>query len=208
MSGPLGPGPGGRPGDDPAEALRARLFDRRVVFVSGPLDHALANRVAMEIMALDASGDDPINLQIDSPRGELEAAVALMDVIELAGVPVRVSAFGAVGGPAVGVVALGDRRMATAHTRFHLHEPDGAFEGHVRDVEAFAEHRRVQWATFCERVATAAGRSAASVAADFGGGRFLSAQEALEYGLLDELCRPDARFYRLPGPTMGFGAQR
>ncbi|MGP8060005.1 MAG: ATP-dependent Clp protease proteolytic subunit [Acidimicrobiales bacterium] len=208
MSGPHVPGPGGWPVEDPAEDLRARLFDQRVVFVSGPLDQAGANRAAMEIMTLDASGDDPINLQIDSPGGELEAAVALMDVIELAGVPVRVSAFGAVGGPAVGVVALGPRRMASAHTRFHLHEPDGAFEGHVRDVEAFAEHRRVQWATFCERVAAAAGRPAAAVAGDFGRGRFLSAQEALEYGLLDELCRPEARLYRLPGPTMGFGAQR
>jgi len=98
--------------------------------------------------------------------------------------------------------------MATAHTRFGLHEPDGAFEGHARDVEQFAEQRRAQWATFCERVAAAVGRSTAAVADDFRAGRFLSAQEAVGYGLLDELCRPDARLHRLPGRTMGFGAQR
>jgi len=203
-------GPGGLPpsGEDPAESLRARLLGQRVIFVSGPLDHAVANRAAMEIMTLDASGDDPIHLQIDSNGGLVEAAVALMDVIELAGVPVRVTALGSVGGPAVGVVAVGHHRMATPHTRFRLNEPEGAFAGHARDVEQWAEHRRAQWRAFCERVAGAIGRSAASVVEDFRVGRFLGAEEAVGYGLLDELCRPEARFYRLPGRPMGFGATR
>jgi len=205
---PFGTGAGLAGGDDPVESLRGRLLGQRVTFVSGPLDHAAATRAAMEIMTLDASGDDPIHLQIDSPGGELEAAVALMDVIELAGVPVRVTALGLVGGPAVGVVAVAHHRMATPHTRFRLNEPDGAFEGHARDVEHWAAHRQAEWQGLCDRVARAVGRSPASVGQDFAAGRFLGAEEAVGYGLLDELCRPDARLYRLPGRPLGFGSPR
>ena len=194
---------------EPAEALRARLLERRVVVVTGPLDRAAATRAAMEVMALDASGDEPVHLQIDSARGELDAATALMDVIDLAGVPVEVTAIGAVGGPAVGVVALGSPRRAGPHTRFHLHEPEASFEGRARDVESFAEHRAAQWRVFCERVAAAVGRRPAVVATDFAAGRFLGAAEAQAYGLVDEVCRPEARLYRLAsGRPMGFGPAR
>ncbi len=204
----LGDGSGDPPRDEWPRSVRDRLFDQRVVFVSGTLDGPVSSQAAMELMTLDASGDEPIQLQIECSDGDVDSALCLMDVIELAGVPVRATALGLVGGPAVGVLAVAHHRAATLHSRLALFEPSASFSGPGRDVESWAEHRLVRWQLFCERVAVAVKREYESVAADFGAGRFLGAQEALDYGLLDEISRPDARLVSLRGRPMGFGSTR
>ena len=72
----------------PEDLLRAQLFERRIVFLRGALDDALAGDVAAQLMTLDASGDDPVQLHVDSPGGPLEPAFVLIDTIGLLGVPV------------------------------------------------------------------------------------------------------------------------
>ncbi|HEX3946865.1 MAG TPA: ATP-dependent Clp protease proteolytic subunit [Acidimicrobiales bacterium] len=190
------------------ESLRARMFDRRVILVSGALDQQVAGQAAMELMTLDASGDEPIHLQIDSPDGSLEATLSLMDVVQLAGVPVRGTGIGLVGGPAVGLLAVCAHRMATPHGRFRLAEPKDTFTGSAGQLARWAEDRGARWRLFCERLAAAVGRSADQVAGDLAAGRFLSAEEAAGYGLVDEICRPEAEIYRLPGRPIGFQPPR
>lgn len=202
---PLG---GGSPpegsGADWAQQLRARLLDQRVVFVSGALDEAVAGQAAMELMTLDAAGDEPVQLQLESPEGSLDAALTLMDVVELMGVDVHATALGVVGGASVGVLALARRRRAAAHTRFHLAEPASAFEGQGREVARWADERRARWRRFCERVGGAVGRPSDEVDRDFSTGRYLSAEEALAYGFVHEILSPTAHVRRFPGPPMGF----
>jgi ATP-dependent protease ClpP protease subunit len=79
-------------------------------------------------------------------------------------------------------------------------------EAHVRNVAQWAEVRAAERGRFCERVGAAVGKAAADVGADLEGGRFFGAAEALEYGLLDEVCRPDADVRPFPNsdPPMGF----
>src|SRR5262245_9396583 len=95
--------------------LRARLFDGRVVRVSGDLDDRLATRVAAELMTLDASGDEAVRVLLDSGGGTLEAAMMLVDVIDLLGVPVHTTCVGRADGAAVGVLAVSHRRAIAAH---------------------------------------------------------------------------------------------
>jgi ATP-dependent Clp protease, protease subunit len=188
--------------------VRDRLFDQRVVFISGRLDHQAGGQAAMELMTLDAAGDGAIHLQLESTDGELDAALSLMDVIDLLGVAVRVTALGAVGGPAVGVLALGHHRMATPHARFALAEPTTSFEGPARNVEQWAEDRRARWRLFCTRLAEAVGRETEAVVEDFDAGRYLGADEALSYGLIDEITRPDPGVVALRPRPVGFGPLR
>ena len=56
----------------PEDVLRAQLFERRIVFLRGPLDDAVAGDIAAQLMTLDASGDEPVQLHVDSPGGPLE----------------------------------------------------------------------------------------------------------------------------------------
>jgi len=209
VTGPRDPGPetGGLwpVGSDFEGGVRGALFGRRVIFVSGRLDAETSSRAAMELMTLDAAGDAAVHLQLECRDGDLEAALSLMDVIELAGVPVRTTALGMVGGAAVGVLAVSSHRMAAPHARFMLCEAEASFAGQARDLERWAAHTLERNRLFCSRLATAVGQAAERVEADLEAGRFLGAQEAVDYGLIDEVVTPDARLYHLPGRPMGFG---
>jgi ATP-dependent protease ClpP protease subunit len=83
-------------------------------------------------------------------------------------------------------------------------------EAHVRNVAQWAELRAAERGRFCERMGAAVGKPTEEVCTDLERGRFFGAAEALEYGLLDEVCRPDADVRTLPGsgsgsaPPMGF----
>jgi ATP-dependent Clp protease protease subunit len=188
----------GRP-EPLSEILARRLLEQRVVLLHGPLDDATVTRVSAELMTLDAEGDDPVTLRIDCGEASLAPALTLMDVIELMGVPVRALCLGQVGGGAVGVLAVSAHRSAMPSTRFSLSEPTTQMEAHVRNVAQWAELRAAERQRFCERVATAVGRAVEEVGADLERGRFFGAPEAVAYGLLDEVCRPDAEIRSLRG---------
>ena len=191
-------------GRDWRDTLAQRLLAQRVVMLTGPLDDLTMTRAAAELMSLDADGDDPVTLRVDCGEGSLALALTLMDVVELMGVPVRALCLGQVGGSAIGVVSVCGHRAAMPSSRFALREPLSQVEAHVRDVAQWADLRADERARFCQRVADAAGRPVAEVTADMEAGRFLSAPEALAYGLIDEVCRPDAPIRQLPAPPIGF----
>jgi len=194
-----------------SDLLARRLLDQRVVLLHGALDDPAATRVAAELMTLDAEGDDAVTLRVDCGEAALAPALTLMDVVELMGVPVHALCLGQVAEGAVGIVAVCARRSAMPSTRFSLSEPATHFESHVRNVAQWAELRAEERRRFCERVGAAVGKSPAVVEDDLTRGRFLSATEALEYGLLDEVAQADAAISRLPGaegPPIGFRPNR
>jgi ATP-dependent Clp protease protease subunit len=190
-----------------SDVVARRLLAQRVVLLHGPLDDLSVTRVSAELMTLDADGDDPVTLRVDCGEAALAPALTLMDVIELMGVPVRALCLGQVGSGAIGVVAVCAHRAAMPSTRFSLSEPVTQLQAHVRNVAQWAELRTGERHRFCARVGAATGQPPAAVETDLERGRFLGAQEALDYGILDEVCRPDAPVRRLPGsgpPPMGF----
>ena len=207
---PTGPGGPGLPGPEPlADVVARRLLAQRVVLLHGPLDELSVTRVAAELMTLDADGDDPVTLRVDCGEAGLAPALTLMDVVELMGVPVRALCLGQVAGGAVGVVAVCDHRSALPSTRFSLCEPATQLQAHVRNVAQWVELHAAERRRFCERIGAAAGRAADAVEVDLDRGRFLGAEEAVAYGILDEVSRPDAAIRPLRGggggqPPMGF----
>jgi len=196
------------PDQEWSRTLAERLFEQRVVVVHGPLDDLTVTRAAAELMTLDADGDAAVTLRLDSAEGSLALALTLMDVIELLGVPIRALALGQVAGAAVGVLAMCSHRAAMPSTRFVLREPRTQMEATARDVSQWARLQADERQRFCERLATAVGQSPEVVGEDMRRGLFMSADEALRYGLVDEVCRPDAAIHQLPGPPIGFRPRR
>jgi ATP-dependent Clp protease protease subunit len=190
------------------QTLAGRLFEQRVVLLHGPLDDASVARASAELMTLDAEGDQPVSLRIDCDEGSLGLALTLMDVIELMGVPVRALCLGQVGGAAIGVVAVCSHRASMPSTRFMLREPTTQMEVHVRNAAQWAGLRTDERRRFCARVAEAVRRPPQSIEEDLTRGLLMGAAEAATYGLIDEVCRPDAEIRRLPGPAIGFRPQR
>lgn len=184
--------------------VRSRLFDQRTVLVGGELTTDLATAAAAELMTLDGEGDELITVHLDCGGGSLEAAFTLIDVLDLVGVPVHTVAVGRVVGPAVGILAVGDRRLALPHAMLQLREPRSSYEGHAQDVLGWAEQYRRQVDRFVARLARAVGRDEDEVADDLRRGRHLGPDEAKAYGLVDEVVTGRAEVARLPGRGFGF----
>jgi ATP-dependent Clp protease protease subunit len=191
-------------GDEWGAVVRDRLFQQRTVLLRGVLDDGAATRAAAELMTLDATGDARVTLHVDAWGGTLEAAFAVMDVVDLLGVPVHVLCSGRADGPSVGIVAVGTRRACTPHARFRLCDAEATMQGSATDLRRFADYYLDQVHRFHARVAAAVRRPVEQVAEDCAAGRFLNAEEALAYGLVDEVATPRGSVYPLPGRTVGF----
>ena len=136
------------------------------------------------IMLLDATGDDPIDLRLMCPGGDLDAALAVADTIDLLGVDVRACAAGVVGGPALAPFVAGTTRVACPQATFVLRDPELSASGRAEDVALTVVRHRQQLDALHSRLAAACGRPAERLAEDMRTGLVLSAEEALQYGLV------------------------
>jgi ATP-dependent Clp protease protease subunit len=175
------------------------MFERRTVSLVGRLDDELASRVAIELMTLDAAGDGAVQLLVDSGSGSLDAALTLIDVVDLLGVPVHATCLGRAEGAAVAVLAVCARRVAAPHARMRLCEPESAFDGYAPGLASWSAQRQRRLRRYCERVATATRHPVADVEAAMREGRYLDAEEARRFGLVDAISRPVLGTAR-PGP--------
>jgi ATP-dependent Clp protease protease subunit len=168
-----------------ADRLAERLLEQRILVLAGELDPDAVNRAVAELALLDADGDEPVRLRLTGLRADLDGALTLVDAIDLVGVPVHGTALGTLGGAAVAVLAVCDRREVGAHAVVRLSEPRAPGHGIGGDVETVAAEHARQLRRLQERLAEATGREVGQIAADMRAGRVLSTQEAREYGLVD-----------------------
>ncbi len=169
--------------------LADRLLERRIVLVTGHLDLGRATDASARLMLLDGSGDEPIELVLSCPDGDLVAATALADTVELVGVELRTVCTGSIGGPAVLPFALGTRRMAQPHATFRLIEPGLEAHGRADEIARETARQTDLVAEVHRRLAAATGQPIETVTEDLRRGRFLTADEAKTYGLVDEIIR-------------------
>lgn len=168
--------------------IYADLLERRIVFVRDRLDHDAATLVTAQLMALDADGTSPVTLVVNSAGGPVDAVSGVLDTIDLVRCPVDTSCVGRAEGTAVVVVAAGTgRRRCGPGATFRMRLPDleaaGPADRLRRDVESATHVQR----TLVDRLAGITGQSRGLVARDVERGRLLTADEALAYGLVDEV---------------------
>lgn len=181
----------------------AALLERRTVSLTGELDDTTATQVAAELMLLDAAGDGAVSLLIDSAGGSLDAALAVIDVVDLLGVAVHASCTGRAHGPALAVLAVAARRVAGPHASLRCIEPLSGAEGTAADLATWAERRAHVHEQICARLATATQRPIEDVRGWWQERRFLTAEEGVGLGLIDEVAGPVADVRRLP-TSIGF----
>jgi ATP-dependent Clp protease protease subunit len=169
------------------DQVLASLLQRRVIVVHGALDGDRASETAATLMTLDALGDQHIELRLHAPDGTFEAAMVLVDIIDVLGVPVHTVALGVVGGGAVGVLAAGSRRSIAPHARLHLRQPDVTASGRPAEIErSVAEHtaRREQ---FYRMLSDRTGSPLTDIEQQWDQGRFVDAAGALASGYVDAI---------------------
>ena len=191
-----GPGVPGLPGlPEPGSSwLGERLFDQRIVLLRGPLTSSVASQIAGALWTLDAVGPDPVQLHISAPDGELAAAFAIVDAIEALRAPVHAVVTSEVGGAAVAVLTAAEKRLAFKHARIRLNEPRVAsVAGTADQVTAAAGQYLRELEELAVRLAEMTGQPRSRVEDDLSSGRILTAEEAREYGLIDEIVGPASR---------------
>ena len=172
-------------GDD----VTAQLLRRRIVMLTGRLDQGLADDVATRLLLLDHQSRDAITIHVSVPDAELDAALGLLATIDLLASDVTAIAGGTVEGAAVAVYCAAAHRLAHPHTQFVLREPVAELRGGAGELQVAAEQHRRQLVTLRDRIAAATGRDRADVDRDMTKGRLLTADEAVAYGIVQELTK-------------------
>lgn len=176
----------GQPGLDPW--LRERLFAQRLVMAHGPLTSALASELAAQLLTLDASGADPIRLHLSCPDGDLGAAFAVVDAVELARAPVHAVVTGEVGGAALAVLTAAKQRAAYPHARFRLAEPRvDEVSGTADEVVGQASRHLRMLEDLIVRLAELTGKRRSEIETDLSDDQLLTADQAREYGLIQQI---------------------
>lgn len=188
---PTVPVPGSEtPGHDRGEDALERLLAHRTVVVNGVLTDQVATRAAAQLMALNAEGDDAVTLHLNCRSGDLDAALALADTVALMTVEVIAHCRGKLGGPALAVFAAADRRVCSAHATLRFRDPQVSVSGRAGELETEARALRAQVDRLITVIAEASRQSRERVADDMRTGRVLDAEQAVAYGLADEIAYP------------------
>ncbi len=186
--------------------IYSRLLGERIIFLGSQIDDEIANVIVAQLMHLES--DDPdkdVSIYINSPGGSLSAALAIYDAMQFIGPDVQTVCFGIAmsGGSLILAGGADGKRMSLPNGRILIHQPSGGFQGQTTDIEIHAREvlelrRRME-----EIYAAHTGQSVERIHADAERDRFFSAQEAVEYGLVDRVVE----HRNLPRrATAGFGA--
>ncbi len=157
---------------------------------TGHLDGTLADRVTAQLLMLDSESDAPIQLVVDCPDAELDPAFTLLDVCDALGAPLTIVIAGRLGGAGLILLTTRHRRLARPHATLRLCEPKFETSTHTADSAArlVDEHRR-RISVLIDRISDRTTRPAPLVADEISRGVYLTSDEAVVYGLLDDVAR-------------------
>ena len=187
---PAGPPPStpGEPGRDD-DATFARMFARRSVWLRSPLDHEASSRLTAELLALDAESHRPIELIINSPGGPVDAAMGVVDTLDFVHAPVTTLCIGQALGTAAAILGCGNSgRRATPTARLSLRLGSLELAGSASELRGQARHVLELRDRLALRLAAATGHLPALIVIDLDDGGFMTAEQAVGYGLIDEVA--------------------
>jgi ATP-dependent Clp protease protease subunit len=142
------------------------------------------------LLTLDAEGDEAIRLELHGLDSELPAALAVMGVLDVVGVPVHAYAGGRITGPTLGVLASCSHRRAYPNAAFALTEPRVQIDGSAAELAAQEEQLRIMLDTLLVRLAEVTGREIDEIRDDARRARHLTAEQAVCYGLIQQIAEP------------------
>jgi len=169
--------------------LEEKTFRARTVLVFGQITDTLAGATVGRLIALSSASDAPINLLVSSPGGHVESGDVIHDIVRFIRAPVNMIGTGWVGSAATHLYLAvpKERRFCLPNTRFLIHQPSGGAGGPASDIEIQARELVRARQRIAGVIARETGRSLASVLADIDRDRWMSAEEAIEYGLVSKI---------------------
>ncbi|AEG91655.1 ATP-dependent Clp protease proteolytic subunit [Ramlibacter tataouinensis] len=169
--------------------LEEKAFKSRTVMVFGEINDRSAADIARRLIALDADAPTPIDLLVSSPGGHLESGDAIHDIIRFISAPVNMIGTGWVGSAATHLYLAvpRERRYCTPNTRFLIHQPSGGAGGQASDIAIHAQEIIKARERIARTISRETGKPLDTVLQDIERDRWLSAEEAIEYGLVGRI---------------------
>jgi ATP-dependent Clp protease protease subunit len=168
------------------------LLKERIIFLGTGINDQVANLIVAQLLYLDSQDPErEISVYINSPGGIIYHGMAVYDTMQQVRAPVRTVAVGVTASMGTMLLAAGNhgRRYALPHATIHMHPAGGGAQGYAPDVEIqYKELQRMQ-TLLHELLAKHTGQTVKKVADDFDRDRWMSAEEAVEYGIIDEVLK-------------------
>lgn len=167
----------------------SRLMMERIIWVAGPVNDYMSTIVQAQLMYLDSFDSNDITMHIDSPGGSVKSGLSMVDVMDYIHSDIRTINTGMAA--SMGSILLGagtkGKRSSLRFSRTMLHQSSGGFEGNIQDAEiSMREWNKINDTLF-DLLGNYCGKPAEQVKMDATRDFWLSAQEALEYGIIDEI---------------------
>ena len=170
--------------------IYSRLLKDRIVFLGGPIDDSVANGVIAQLLFLEAENPDKdIHLYINSPGGVVTAGMAIFDTMQYIKPDVSTICVGSAASMGAVLLTAGakGKRYALPHARVMIHQPLGGVQGQASEIEIHAREILRMREELNAILAERSGQDIAVVARDTDRDNFMSAQDALDYGLIDQI---------------------
>lgn len=164
-------------------------FKSRFVLIFGEINHAVARTTSERLIALAQESDAPINVLISSPGGHVESGDAIHDMIRFIRAPVTMVGTGwvASAGTLIFLAVPKERRVCLPNTRFMIHQPSGGMGGPATDIAIQAKEMVRVRERVARITAKQTGNSIERVLADMDRDFWMSADEAIEYGIVSRI---------------------
>jgi ATP-dependent Clp protease protease subunit len=170
--------------------LYSRLLNERIIFLGTPIDDQIANLTLAQLLHLESEEPDrDISLYINSPGGSVHAGLAIYDTIQFIKPDVQTLCVGVALSTSALLLAGGakGKRMALPNATVLIHQPYGAFEGQASDIEIQAKETLSMKRRLEEILAHHTGQPVEKVTKDVDRNYFMSAEQALDYGVIDQV---------------------
>ncbi|MGV6987647.1 ATP-dependent Clp endopeptidase proteolytic subunit ClpP [Testudinibacter sp. P80/BLE/0925] len=170
--------------------IYSRLLKERIIFLSGQVEDNMANLIVAQLLYLESvDPEKDINLYINSPGGVVTAGLAIYDTMQFIKPDVRTLCIGQACSMGAFLLAGGTagKRFALPHSRVMIHQPLGGYRGQASDIQIHAQEILKIRDTLNQRLAQHTGQPLDKIERDTERDNFMSAQEAKNYGLVDEV---------------------
>ena len=173
--------------------IYSRLLKERIIFVVGPIDDNVANLVVAQMLFCESeNADKDIQLYINSPGGSVTAGLAIYDTMQFVNCEVSTLCVGQAASMGAFLLAGGQKgkRFCLPNSRVMIHQPSGGSQGQASDIEIQAKEILFLRKKMNEIMAGHTGRSVDELARDTERDNFMTAQDALDYGMIDKIQEP------------------
>ena len=183
-----------RHGDERQTDIYSAMLDERAVFINGEINDEMASAVVAELLFLEAAAPDkPISLYINSPGGAVTAGLAIYDTMRHVRCRVHTLCVGQACSMAAVLLAAGDDRSVLPSARIMIHQPSGGAEGKQTYIMSTAREITRIRAKLSAILAKHTGQPVEKVEQDIERDYFMEAEEAVAYGLADEIVNPEPK---------------